>query len=61
VQKHDPARSWKLHQMLYSARRWYLPALFSGLHTRVGARVIFNDARRMDGGDHYRTILVVDR
>jgi SAM-dependent methyltransferase len=61
VHKHDPARSWLLHQMLYGARRWYLPALLTGLHTRLGATLVFNVARRLDGSDHYRTILVVDR
>ncbi|HEX6714887.1 MAG TPA: methyltransferase domain-containing protein [Thermoleophilaceae bacterium] len=61
VHKHDPARSWLLHQMLYGARRWYLPALLTGLHSRLGARLVFNLARRMPGDEHYRTILVVDR
>ena len=61
VQKHDAARSWLLHQMLYGARRWYLPAFLVGLHSRAGARLVFNIARRMDGDEHYRTILVVDR
>jgi SAM-dependent methyltransferase len=61
VQKHDSARSWRLHQMLYGARRWYLPALLVGLHSRAGARLVFNLARRIDGDEHYRTILVVDR
>ncbi len=59
--KHDPARSWLLHQSLYSARRWYVAALLTGLHSRLGARAVFALARRMRGGDHYRTILVVDR
>jgi SAM-dependent methyltransferase len=59
--KHDPARSWLLHQMLYGARRWYVPALLAGLHTRAGARLVFEYARRLDGGGHYRTILVADR
>ena len=59
--KHDPARSWLMHQMLYGARRWYVPALLTGLHSRPGATVVFKLARRMGGGDHYRTVLVVDK
>lgn len=61
VHKHDPARAWLLHQMLYGARRFYLPTLLAGLHSRAGAALVFRLVRRLGGGDHYRTILVVDR
>ena len=61
IHKHDAARAWLLHQMLYGVRRWYLPAVLVGLHSRVGARLVLNVVQRMDGDEHYRTILVVDR
>ena len=61
VRKHDPARSWLLHQSLYGAGRWYRPAALLGLHTRVGATLLFRLLRRMRGGEHYRSIVVVDR
>jgi ubiquinone/menaquinone biosynthesis C-methylase UbiE len=59
--KHDPARSWRIHQMLYSAHRAYLAAFAAGLHTRAGATLLFHLLRRVRGREHYRTILLVDR
>lgn len=61
VRKHDPARSWLLHQTLYGAQCWYRPAVLAGLHTRVGATLLFRALRRMRGREHYRSIVVVDR
>jgi hypothetical protein len=61
VRKHDPARSWLLHQTLYGAQCWYRPAVLAGLHTRVGATLLFRALRRMSGREHYRSIVVVDR
>jgi SAM-dependent methyltransferase len=61
VRKHDPARSWLLHQTLYGAQCWYRPAVLAGLHTRVGATLLFQVLRRKRGREHYRSIVVVDR
>jgi SAM-dependent methyltransferase len=61
VHKHDPARSWLLHQTLYGAQCWYRPAVLAGLHTRVGATLLFQALRRTRGRERYRSIVVVDR
>lgn len=61
VRKHDPARSWLFHQTIYSAQWWYRPAVLAGLHSRVGATLLFRALRRVRGRDHYRSIVVVDR
>src|SRR5215208_1722042 len=54
VRKHDPARSWLLHQSLYSAHRWYRPALLAGLHSRAGATLLFRALRHARGAAYYR-------
>ena len=61
VRKHDPARSWLFHQSLYGAGWWYRPAALAGLHSRVGATLLFRLLRRVRGSEHYRSIVVVDR
>jgi SAM-dependent methyltransferase len=61
VRKHDPARSWLLHQTLYGAQCWYRPAVLAGLHTRTGATLLFQALRRLRGRERYRSIVVVDR
>ena len=61
VRRHDPARSWLLHQTLYSAQCWYRAAVLAGLHTRVGATLLFQALRRVRGRECYRAIVVMDR
>jgi SAM-dependent methyltransferase len=61
VRKHDPGWSWLLHQTLYSVRRWPWLTLLLGIQTRRGAALLWRLLRRAPGGNHYRTILVVDK
>jgi SAM-dependent methyltransferase len=61
VRKHDPGWSWLLHQSIFSVRRLPWLTLFLGLQTRTGATLLWQVLRRAPGGDHYRTILVVDK
>jgi SAM-dependent methyltransferase len=61
TQKHDPGRSWLAHHKLYTVRSLLIPAYLLGLHSRMGATMLFKLLKRMPGGAHYRTILVVDR
>ena len=61
VRKHDPGWSWMLHQTLFSVRRWPWLTLLSGIQTRIGATLLWRLLRHAPGGNHYRTILVVDK
>ena len=61
VRKHDPGWSWLLHQTIFSVRRWPWLTLVLGIQTRPGATLLWHVLRRAPGGDHYRTILVVDK
>jgi SAM-dependent methyltransferase len=61
VRRHLHRRAWLFQQLVYSARRWFALTLPLGLHSRLGARMVFRLLRPLNGEPAYRTILIADR
>jgi SAM-dependent methyltransferase len=61
VRAHAWAPAWKLVHLLYTVEWGYPWTRVAGVHTTPGARLLFRALRRLDRGDCYRTILVVQR
>ena len=55
----EPA--WKLLHRFYSLEWGYPWTRAVGIHTDPGARVVFSALRRLNRGQCYRAVLVIDR
>jgi SAM-dependent methyltransferase len=55
------APAWKLQQLLFSVEWGYPWTRAAGIHTTPTARALFKAMRRLNRGDCYRAVLVVDR
>lgn len=55
------APAWKLQQLLFGVEWGYPWTRAAGIHTTPTARLLFRAMRRLNRGDCYRAVLVVDR
>jgi SAM-dependent methyltransferase len=60
VHRHETRNAWLFQQLVYSARRGFLLTFPLGLHSKLGAKLVFLVLKRFNGEPAYRTILVAD-
>jgi SAM-dependent methyltransferase len=60
LRRHAWAPAWKLQQLLFSVEWGYPWTRAAGIHTTPTARLLFHALRRLNRGDCYRAVLVVD-
>jgi SAM-dependent methyltransferase len=61
LRRHAWAPAWKLQQLLFSVEWGYPWTRAAGIHTTPTARLLFRILRRLNRGDCYRAVLLVER
>ncbi len=61
IRKHAWAPAWKLHMALFSVERGYPWTRAAGIHTKPTAKLLFRVLRHLNGGECYRTVVVVSK
>ncbi len=60
LRRHAWAPAWQLQQLLFSVEWGYPWTRAAGVHTTPTARLLFRALRRLNRGDCYRAVLLVD-
>jgi SAM-dependent methyltransferase len=61
LRRHAWAPAWQLQQLLFSVEWGYPFTRAAGIHTTPTARLLFHLLRRLNRGDCYRAVLLVER
>jgi SAM-dependent methyltransferase len=61
LRRHAWAPAWQLQQLLFSVEWGYPWTRAAGIHTTPTARLLFRLLRRLNRGDCYRAVLLVER